>query len=329
MKGAFNPYLNRTTLNGVVHDSNFNDFDVRPYLKYSDTVGVWLEWYNTSAINKTVSFRPDGSTSDWRQDFSIFRASQYCYRYCPVPDDGIIEIYSDHADNVMYLRGEFGDGAVFNDNNPTSIEINDNGWLDIDISSRMEVADIGNAEAALLMIYYAALGKTQGFRKNGSTDDLQTVISPSDFVICGVDDNDIFEQHLLANTVHDIYYIGYVKKNSGVKWFTNYVQEYTTLTTNAWTELDITNASIPSDANYLICRLDTKLIDSGLRVRGIGSTIDESAINSGSATYRIDYVPIKNGKIEYYTDLSTSSIYSMGYGYNEPPDEFVGRKRIL
>lgn len=303
--GAITFFTNRTEITGLTHDSTFNDADLSSYIS-SSAVGVIIEIVNSGTVSYLGRVRCNGSTDDITTAANI-DVDSYTVVIAKCDASQVVEIYSENSVLKYYVTGELGAGAILKTNLVNKSTSTTGSWVEVDITADLEAGDSGNVEAAIVTsVGTLNADKEFNVRKKGSTDDY---IDDSHGImswIVGVDSSDIFEQQI-SQAAQDCYLVGYIKTDSGLTMKTNYVEK-TSLTNDAWTDLDITtDTSATADGVILTITSSSSALKYTRKNSSTNAVADHQYITRMSNFIGLDSSQI----LEYYGN--TASIQIMGY----------------
>ncbi len=230
--------------------------------------GVILHIVNTHAsTDHVIGWRKNGSTDS--RETASWDLNHY-WVAIGVDGDRILELYVDDEDEIdVYLVAYFtAADATFN-TNATDYSIDDDSWIDIDIT-----ADGGGNAIGAIFEYVGGIYNI-GFRKNGSTDNRINLWGRHGCAIIGVDAGEVCEGYT-SSVSGDFFLNGYILDDAG--FYTNATDISTT--TSGWKDL----TTLPDNATGAFVEVISSVSGAG---RTYGLRKNGSAENiTGNLPYR-------------------------------------------
>lgn len=283
---------------------SWQDCDVSAYVP-NDATGVILHITNTSANQRAIGWRKNGSTDDLLINSDTYPTSHYSAEI-GLDSNKVLEIYVANKDDCnVFLIGYYTEDAVFFTNRISKTPASTS-WQDVDIS-----ANTGGDTAIGAIFEVNCLGggpSYTGFRKNGSTDS-RALNSYNHFgAVIGVDANEICEVYK-AGYMSTFYLVGYI-----TKWatFNTNATDLSLDTTDAWTDLSALNAK--ANAGYF--EVKGPFENCGWRKNGSAEDIYMDPCYFGTHfVCECDSGGVIEGKI----DTKNTDFFLVGYS-EKPPD---------
>ena len=256
---------------------SWQDVDVSSYIPEGST-GVILEILNqNTGAEEVAAVRKNGSTDDRTADSEI-RREGHIFAFCGVDASRIFEAYV--STNIkIYLYGYCDSSVVFETNEIDKSTSTATTWEDVDISANAPSDATGVIAHMFCTLATARIGAV---RKNGSTDN-HTADSKIEgdghiYLLCGIDDNKIFEQYVTDGNV-DLYIVGYTK--APITFFTNIIDKSSDLA--GWVDRDLTSDTEATADGCIFEVIDTASTNYKGAVRKKGSTDDHTSYSDVKA----------------------------------------------
>lgn len=178
----------------------------------SGASGVALHFVNTGATDRDGGWRKKGSTDDRKESL---RDACQAYGYVGVDGSRFCQVYIGHAELQVWLVGYFNSNVVFFTNGINVTPGTTGSFQDVDITGQVTG---GDTAIAAILEHNNASNQSNGFRKNGSTDN-RTQNNEHNGAIVGLDAGEIFEANVGASST--VHLLGYVRNTAHATFYDN------------------------------------------------------------------------------------------------------------
>lgn len=301
-------------------DGTYQDVDLSASVPANAT-GVIIEfWRSAIFAPDPFGIRAKGDTYDITPDIKYL---SHDWLHVGVDADRVIQVKEPSGEQnlTMYIHGYWGQEATFL-STPVDVTPGTNTtWTDVDISS-----DSGSDTAIGAILRIDTTGTSENFnpagvRNNGSTDANIENLGDSNWLLIGVDENEIFEAYVGDNSVLTLYLVGYI--TAGCTFVTNSddvtigsSSTWTTDTFSATSEVGVIVRMESSGANE-ICGLATDNSDYGQTTLKLNRNVTHGVVGTNGSNrvelYRGSF-PVTFGKLASIDEEADLTVAGGGGG---------------